>query len=148
MHAYTRKRANRTTRWYLSPFLLLLAGYLIIPLREGLKEERFAAIIVPSLLIIGCIARFFVLWGVPYVMRVVAGIVGLSFGSFLIYECLTRLPTPWNFVRSDTDIHLIIPVLGFWFFGLPCLSYCFFGRATLRTKKGEQVGAGDAEEAV
>ncbi len=166
------RRASPFMRWVLSPFLLLFAAVFCIPLKESLDVADLVPVVVTSLLIVLCLAGFMALWGVPFVGRIASGIIAIAFGWYLVDQCVINFNGDWGFDKKRSEATPFNSICGFIVFGVPCLIYTIFGRFTLRkepdfdenseysdyddfdddephqTKKAEQGGDGDAEEAV
>lgn len=126
------RRASPFMRWVLSPFLLLFAAVFFIPLLESIEEHRQAGVIATSLVILVCIAGFLALWGVPLVGRIVTGIIAFGYGWYVIDQCIIKFDGSWGWGGPKSATTPINSILGFLFFGLPCLIYTIFGRFTVR----------------
>ena len=158
------RRASPFMRWVLSPFLLIFAAVFFIPLLESIEEHRQAGVIATSLVILLCIAGFLALWGVPFVGRIVTGIIAFGYGWYVIDQCVINFTGSWGWGGRKSETTPINSILGFMVFGLPYLIYTIFGRFTVRrepdvdfdsdafddigddeinqTDQGEQAGAG------
>jgi hypothetical protein len=119
-------------RWVLSPFLLLFAAVFFIPLLESIEEHRQAGVITTSLVILLCVAGFLALWGVPFVGRIVTGIIAFGYGWYVVDQCIINFSGSWGWGGPKSGTTPINSILGFIVFGLPCLIYTIFGRFTVR----------------
>src|SRR5688572_19316886 len=96
-------KASPFMRWCLSPFLLIFAAVFVIPLLDSIGEHRQSGVIVTSLLITLCVTGFLALWGVPFVGRIVSGIIALAFGWYLVDECILHFDGSWGFGKSRSS---------------------------------------------
>lgn len=126
------QKASPFVRWCLSPFLVLFGAVFTNPLRESLAAGNHLAAIVTALLVILCVAGFLALWGVPFVGRLVSGIIALAFGWYLVEECFISFDGDWRVGGKRSQTSPINSILGFVVFGVPCLIYTVFGRFTAR----------------
>lgn len=125
-------RASPFLRWSLSPFLLLFAVVFLIPLREAIDALRWEGVIASCFLIVLCVSGFLTLWGIPFVGRIVTGIIAFSFGGYVIDRCFIRFDGNWGWGGMRGVASPIHSILGFLVFGLPCLIHTIFGRFTIR----------------
>lgn len=128
------KGPSRFIRWSLSPLLLLFAVVLCFPVMDCVRQGRFAGIVVGGLAVVVCLVGFLALWGVPRLGRLVTAIVGVAFGWYLVDQCFINFHGSWGFGAPPSATTAINSILGFIVFGLPCLLYTFFGRATFFPK--------------
>jgi hypothetical protein len=126
------RRASPFLRWSLSPFLLLFAVVFLIPLQEAVDELRWEGVIATSFVIILCIAGFLTLWGVPFVGRIVTGIIAFSYGWYVVDQCFIHFDGNWGWGGRRGTASPVNSILGFLVFGLPCLIHTIFGRFTIR----------------
>jgi hypothetical protein len=126
------RRASPFMRWALSPFLLLFAAVFFIPLLESIEEHRQTGVIATSLVILLCVAGFLALWGVPFVGRIVTGIIAFGYGWYVVDQCIINFSGSWGWGGPKSGTTPINSILGFFVFGLPCLIYTIFGRFTFR----------------
>jgi len=126
------RRASPFMRWALSPFLLLFAAIFFIPLLESVEAHRQIGVITTSLVILLCVAGFLALWGVPFVGRIVTGIIAFGYGWYVVDQCIINFTGYWGWGGPKSGTTPINSILGFMIFGLPCLIYTIFGRFTVR----------------
>ncbi len=124
--------ASRFTRWVLSPLLLFAAAFFCLPLLMAIDEQRQAGVIVTSLLIVACIAGTLALWGVPFVGRVVTGIIALGYGWYVFDECFAHYDGSLGLGGPRSAASPINSILGFIVIGAPCLFYTLLGRFSWR----------------
>jgi hypothetical protein len=139
------RKASPFMRWCLSPVLLLVSAVFSIPLRDSMAAGDQFTVIVTSLLIILCVSGLLALWGIPFVGRIASGIIALTFGWYLVDQCIINFNGDWGFGKKRSETTPFNSICGFLVFGLPCLIYTVFGRFTFR-KEPEYEGDFDYDD--
>ena len=130
-HVFSRG-ASPFMRWSLSPFFLLFAAIFFSPIPELLEEQRYGGVCALSLLIILCLAGLLALWGVPFVGRLVTGIIAGFCGWYVVDQCIIQFDGSLGWGGRRSSASPINSIFAFLVFGLPCLIYTLLGRLTLR----------------
>lgn len=126
--------ASPFLRWSLSPFLLFFAVVFTFPLLESAGTHHMAGMIGFSLLVLVCLAGLLALWGIPFVGRIVTGIISLAYGWYVVDQCFIRFDGTWDMLKSKSSVSPIHAIMGFLVFGFPCLVYTITGRFPLGRK--------------
>ncbi len=119
-------------RWSLSPFLVLFAVVFFTPIPELLEKQKYDGVFGFSIVITLCLAGLLSLWGVPFMGRIVTGIISSVCVWYLVDQCIIRFDGNWGWGGRKSSASPINSVLAFLVFGLPCLIYTILGRFTFR----------------
>ena len=138
------RKAGPFMRWVLGTFLLLYSAFMIIPLRGAIEDGRMVGVIACSLMMLMCVAGFLATWGVPYVGRIVTGLIALAYAYYVLDECILNFDGDWGF--GETGASPKNAILGFIVFGLPCALYTIFGGFGLSEPEGPDDEGPDGED--